>query len=589
MPRLFGRSSISKKADAVESGNIDLDDPPAVHHAHFAPPDAETLETKLARAKKSAAIYKSKLKDETKAKRRHTDAIVKLARELSECKSELEERSASPAAPLPGDPRFTWYGRGLWRTPALRPELLRDRPSALASRPAVGLAEMYLDVAVVVALSSVGSSLQDRGFCADWSSLAYFAVFWMMWGKAVSYSSKFDDTDVSSQIGCLVCVCIILFGSLYTDGGFDSDDSKFVMSAAAAYALVFMVLYLRIALVSFRHRAGETQKVFRYASYMLGCLIVEASFWIFGIFYDFADSSKRGLVFLGGLLACLRVPRSFLPLNFQALTAQYGVLLVLSLGFVLQSILQTAGPFFRGRAFPDQPIGNYSFLLAVCFLLYCVKLLYVDDLHTIDPLDHALLVNRGVAACYVAGQFLLLASITALGSGLKLLTHNCLSAEATLANNAKTLIFSGFACVVLSNVFLKSLHVRRIPVDPRNRRPVLAAHVLDILMNLLVGVTAGMLCSEYAAETTAGLSDDDIIYSLAGVTFVLVIFSWMDKYVEVLLVEDDSSHRCHRLLFCFKIDREEIEFVKNEVLPLMDSESVEYKAMKKNISFTEGN
>ena len=125
----------------------------------------------------------------------------------------------------------------------------------------------------------------------------------------------------------------------------------------------------------------------------------------------------------------------------KAANSQRGVLFILLLGFLLQSVVVVATEFFE-YDIPDWK--QYSFIGSTCLLLFCIKLLYCEDANTFAS-DDALLVNRTAAAFFNIGQFALLFSTTILGSGLNLLTHHYLAATAALPGNDKTLVCNGFA------------------------------------------------------------------------------------------------------------------------------------------------
>ena len=124
-----------------------------------------------------------------------------------------------------------------------------------------------------------------------------------------------------------------------------------------------------------------------------------------------------------------------------------------------------ASDFFE---YQTPTLEHYSFIGSACLMLFCIKLLYVDDSDTLAE-DHALLVNRFAAFFFNIGQFSLLVSTTVMGSGLNLLTHDYMAASAALPGPAKTLVTGGFSAVLLSTFFIKSMHLKRVPTDPRNQ------------------------------------------------------------------------------------------------------------------------
>ena len=87
---------------------------------------------------------------------------------------------------------------------------------------------------------------------------------------------------------------------------------------------------------------------------------------------------------------------------------------------------------------------QYAFLGSFCLMLFCIKLLYVDDNYTSLGKDHALLVNRYAGLFFNFGQFTLTLSTTILGAGLNLMTHSYLAATQALSDNAKVLVCGGF-------------------------------------------------------------------------------------------------------------------------------------------------
>jgi len=241
-----------------------------------------------------------------------------------------------------------------------------------------------------------------------------------------------------------------------------------------------------------------------------------------------------------------------------AACSQRGVLFILLLGFLLQSIVVVASEFFE---YQTPTLSHYAFIGAACLLLFCIKLLYVtDDVDTFVE-DHALLVNRFAAFFFNVGQFSLLLSTTVMGSGLNLLTHDYLAASAALPGPAKTLVTGGFAAVLLSIFFIKSLHLKRVPTDPRNRALFTGAYVVQGVVLLAVvgistamsfGVTFGLL--QYLMQT-----DIQLLFSLSGAALFVVLMSWLDEGVELMLyrsVADSREYRVHPfgLWWCLKPD-----------------------------------
>lgn len=223
-----------------------------------------------------------------------------------------------------------------------------------------------------------------------------------------------------------------------------------------------------------------------------------------------------------------------------------GVLFILLLGFLLQSVVVVASEFF---AYQSPTLEQYVFIGAVCLLFFCIKLLYVNDDSDTLAQDHALLLNRWAAFFFHVGQFLLLLSTTVLGSGLNVLTHQYLAAAMALPGPEKSLVCGGFAAVLLSTFFIKSMHLKRIPTDPRSRALFVAAYIIQTIVLLATagiaiamswGGGAGVL--EYLLQT-----DIELVIFLSGSCLFVVVMSWLDEGVELALYETAADARAYRV------------------------------------------
>jgi len=205
---------------------------------------------------------------------------------------------------------------------------------------------------------------------------------------------------------------------------------------------------------------------------------------------------------------------------------------------MLQSVVVVATDFFEYDT-PDW--RQYSFIGSTCLLLFCIKLLYCDDSDTFAS-DHALLVNRGAAAFFNIGQFALLFSTTILGSGLNLLTHHYLAATAALPGNEKSLVCSGFAAVLLSTMFIKSMHLKRVPVVPAQRILFVGAYVVQALATIAVAVILFLLSFGQGGYLQILLQDDVVLmWGLCGFAVFLVLLSWLDEGLELALQGDGDE------------------------------------------------
>ena len=363
------------------------------------------------------------LTNEKNAKQKIFSSLVKLAKELKHTKAESEVLHEATAYA-----NRAWYEGGIWRAPQLLPSAMRNEMSsghgegtggsevATNMREPVSLTDLFLDLVIVVAFSRVGNGIEIKG-SVDGESIAFFAVFWLIWLKEASYSTRFDTSDLSSQVETLLTCFAVLFGSLLssTNNSFNSSDATRIMMIAAFVAVLHFLLHWRVASIyRFSEINSEGYIAKQYALFIMGMTASEFCVWLIGIVILPESSPFRWIVFVIGILFSLRVPKAILANDFHAASSKRGVLFILLLGFTLQNVVLTASPFF------DQMSPNtqqYVFFGAACLLLFCVKLLYVTDNFSVDASEHALLVNRFAGFFFHFGHFCLFFSTTIFGAG----------------------------------------------------------------------------------------------------------------------------------------------------------------------------
>lgn len=490
----------------------------------------------LADSQKELNETKEQLNVERTAKKKLYSSLVKLANELKRERRKNEDRA--------GQETSNWYEGGMWRAPRVLPGLgiNEGKEESTLQRQPIGLSDLFFTLVTVTAFTRVGMVVADRN-TLDGTSLAYFAIFWFIWSKETSYTTRFETSDVSAQVVTLLTCFAVLFGSLSTMGSMKSEDGTRIMMVAAFVAVLHLWLHVRVFFWYRDSLRGTVEAHVRNFAVFTICLtFLEAVTWCVGIWILPMDSDYRWIIFVVGILLSFRVPRSFLANDFHAASSRSGIIFILLLGYLLQSIVLVASPFFE---YETPTWEQYSFLGSSCFLLFCIKLLYVDDFTTSSK-DHALLVNRTAGFFFNVGQFFLLLSTTVLGSGLNLLTHSYLAATAALPDNAKNLVCAGFSAVIASIFFIKSMHLRRVPVEPRPRALFIGAYVLQaIVMLTVVGMTAIMCFTSSETNFWAVIMGNEtaMMYSLCAFALFLLIMSWLDNAVELTLYDSGDDSR----------------------------------------------
>ena len=113
---------------------------------------------------------------------------------------------------------------------------------SLVPRAPVSLSDLFLDLVTITAFSRVGTAIQDRG-TVDAPILAYFAIFWQVWSKEASYSTRFDTTDISSHLETLLACFALLGGSLSAYSDFYSAGCTRIMGMAMFVAMPVCVTF----------------------------------------------------------------------------------------------------------------------------------------------------------------------------------------------------------------------------------------------------------------------------------------------------------------------------------------------------------
>lgn len=179
----------------------------------------------------------------------------------------------------------------------------------------------------------------------------------------------------------------------------------------------------------------------------------------------------------------------------------------------------------------------------------------MDDSFTVDPSDHALLVSRGAGFFFHLGQLALLLSTTVLGAGLNVSTHSYLAATSALPDNARGLVCGGFAGVMMSIGFIKSMHLRRVPLNPVHRQLFYAAYGTQVIVLLaVVYTTFSMSLNWFVGDLM--LNELEMLGVLCCLALFLLVISWLDEAVELNIYGEGDARefRVHPfgIWTCFK-------------------------------------
>lgn len=265
---------------------------------------------------KDAAYYKAQVKNEKAGKRKLFHSLVKLAEELKKLRNESK--------PLQDQAEYanqTWYEGGIWRAPQLLPGVDQENTGNMLPyqrsrvRQAVSLSDLFFNLVIVTAFTRVGIAITNSGVVSG-ESVLYFAVFWTIWSKEASYSTRFDTTDLSAKAITLLNCFAVLFASLSVSSGMQTEGAKRIMYMSAFCSMLHFVLMARV----FNwYKSAEPNTLDHhvqiYALFNSIMNLVESATWVFGMI--FTPPEYRWVIFTVGVLLGLRIPRAFLANDFH--------------------------------------------------------------------------------------------------------------------------------------------------------------------------------------------------------------------------------------------------------------------------------
>jgi len=267
---------------------------------------------------KDVSYYKEQLKNEKAGKRKLYHSLVKLAEELKKLRS-----ASKPLQEQADYANQAWYEGGIWRAPQLLPGVDQEHMGTMMPaqrsrvRQAVSLSDLFFNLVIVTAFTRVGIAITNSGEVTG-ESILYFAVFWTIWSKEASYSTRFDTTDLSSKLITLLNCFAVLFASLSVSSNIYTEGAIHIMVMSAFCSVLHFVQMARV--FSF-YRMPEPNTVDHHVQIyaLFNCImnLVESATWIVGIFV--VPVEYRYIVFVAGVLLGLRIPRAFLANDFHGM------------------------------------------------------------------------------------------------------------------------------------------------------------------------------------------------------------------------------------------------------------------------------
>jgi hypothetical protein len=175
---------------------------------------------------------------------------------------------------------------------------------------------MFLNLVIVTGFTRVGLAITSTAGEVKLESVLYFAVFWTIWGKEASYSSRFDTTDLSAQLETLLACFAVLFASLSVSLPMNSEGGSRIMMMAGFCSFMHFCLMARVFWYYKDAQISTVEHhVKHYALYNTLMNLAETAVWVCGLL--FMPYDYRWVVFSVAVLMALRIPRAFLSNDFH--------------------------------------------------------------------------------------------------------------------------------------------------------------------------------------------------------------------------------------------------------------------------------
>jgi len=252
------------------------------------------------------------LEEENDMKRKLYQSMVKIAKELKVLRE--EQNHNLEVAKFQSQ---KWYDGGIWRCPDINPRVVADPEITRYQREPVSLTDLFFDLVTITAFTRVGDQIARNGEIS-YPTIAYFAVFWFIWMKETTYSTRFGTSDFVSQIETLLTCFAVLYGTFSISNDFMGTDSTVIMTAALIVATLHLLLHARIFLWFMKAEENTYGRLAKnYASTTMALLSLEIAVWLVGIFALPEDSTRRPIIFVLAILCSMRVPRMYLTNDFH--------------------------------------------------------------------------------------------------------------------------------------------------------------------------------------------------------------------------------------------------------------------------------
>ena len=321
---------------------------------------------KYAMTEKMLESTTKELEEEKKNQRKLYISMVKLAQELKSLKEDnthYEEIARFQSQ--------KWYDGGIFSSLDLNPMVVLDPELTKYQHNPLSLTELFLDLIIITAFSRVTEEIALQGK-VSLTLIFYFSIFWFIWSKESSYSTRFGKFDVIAQLETLLTCFAVLYGTLAISG----HDYKRIIIPAAIVSFLHFLLHARVAYWN-KDAAEDTYGLLakKYAIMVMIMTFLETVTWMVGIFFVPDSSPMRWVIFAFGVLFSIRVPNAFLSNDFHSKFLNSIVALMTRIYFLMQDdnffhsyrasfFIEKGGTFFASTWFYPSKHSYYciSFL-----------------------------------------------------------------------------------------------------------------------------------------------------------------------------------------------------------------------------------
>ncbi len=275
--------------------------------------------------------------------------------------------------------------------------------------------ELLFDLVVVIAIAMAADQLKEQILAGEVlfgvsQFLAAFFLIWWPWNQFSWFASGFDNDDAAYRINVMVMMLGLLIITASLPDFFEHQEMGMTFLGYCLMRLSFALLWWR---------AGHDNPEFRKAAKLRTAgLVVMQGWWALGVFIVPSGSIPFYLVYAGGIMGELLIPR-LVDKNFslnwhrEHIIERFGLLNIIVLGELMLSSAEAFEAIHSDAHIVKLILLGIGGMTITCVLWW---LYFLEEEHLSSD-------ESEVAFAWGYGHFLLYVAGAAIGSGLGVMLH----------------------------------------------------------------------------------------------------------------------------------------------------------------------